>query len=668
MSFTEASLSRKPRVLVAASDDARTAIVETFDEEFPYEVCGAATAAAALQTLDSSVVSVVATASLPDGSGLSLADEVGDVDEAPPVILLTETVDGTQVAEMGKRGATALPMAELDALPETVETYASTHVDYWEAQEKLAAISQLHETLNYSVFIKDTDARHLYLSKTVEMPNPSVAIGKTDDEIHSDRFDIGKRWYENDLEVLESGDPIRQRTAEYSDGDGNSFYNEVSVVPWRDDDETVRGVVGMRQEISDEVIEKQEMERKIRRLDQFVRNVSHDLKNPLQVAHGSLTLARGGDDAALDNVSDALERMEELIDDVEKLARSERKEATETSAVPFVDLVHTVWSIVGQEETTLQIDVPEGTIINAEKAEFGPMIENLLKNAVDHGPEDVTVTVGALNDGFYVEDDGPGIPAEIEATMFEDGVTTSVDGHGVGLAIVSDIAAAHDWTLDVTESSNGGARFTVRNCLMGTESSQEPTDAQRVKLTENVDVGEPEIPGRARFDEASGEWHVTSAGADIYGHENEFHYGYTTIEGPTRITGRVSEVEKINQFSKAGLMVRDSLDEDSVHAYVGRTPDWGTELLWRTEPDTKTVSQHLTESHDDFEWFRIDRRGTLVTCWVSHDGEEWQLVDQRSVQFSEPVHVGIVACSVIPQNAGTAVFEDVSVQTLEFDE
>ncbi|MFB6281183.1 MAG: sensor histidine kinase, partial [Haloferacaceae archaeon] len=75
------------------------------------------------------------------------------------------------------------------------------------------------------------------------------------------------------------------------------------------------------------------------------------------------------------------------------------------------------------------------------------------------GEATVTVTVGDLPDGFYVEDDGPGIPAEERETAFDAGYTTADDGAGFGLAIVSEIAEAHGWSVAATEGTEGGARF-----------------------------------------------------------------------------------------------------------------------------------------------------------------------------------------------------------------
>ncbi len=76
-----------------------------------------------------------------------------------------------------------------------------------------------------------------------------------------------------------------------------------------------------------------------------------------------------------------------------------------------------------------------------------------MRNAVEHGGEDVTVTVGELDDGFYVEDDGPGIPENARDNVFDVGYSTTEDGTGFGLSIVKQVADAHGWTIRVTDGS-----------------------------------------------------------------------------------------------------------------------------------------------------------------------------------------------------------------------
>jgi signal transduction histidine kinase len=77
------------------------------------------------------------------------------------------------------------------------------------------------------------------------------------------------------------------------------------------------------------------------------------------------------------------------------------------------------------------------------------------------GDRDLRVAVGDLDGGFFVEDDGSGIPETDRKQVFERSYTTSEDGTGFGLAIVEGIVEAHDWEIVVTEGADGGARFEI---------------------------------------------------------------------------------------------------------------------------------------------------------------------------------------------------------------
>jgi len=237
-----------------------------------------------------------------------------------------------------------------------------------------------------------------------------------------------------------------------------------------------------------------ELRRRGDRLEQVGSVLAHDLRNPLAVAEGYVDHAVGtGDVDALGPAVDALGRIDRLIDDVLALARS----GAASLDVERVDLAATAraaWSSV--ETGDARLVLPDGPLpVEADGGRLRELLENLFRNSVEHGstssrPEaddsvehgstgsrtesadaveygdaTLTVTVGPLDggDGFYVEDDGPGIPAGERERVFERGFTTG-GGTGLGLAIVDRVAAAHGWTVAATEGSRGGARFEVAGC------------------------------------------------------------------------------------------------------------------------------------------------------------------------------------------------------------
>jgi PAS domain S-box-containing protein len=197
------------------------------------------------------------------------------------------------------------------------------------------------------------------------------------------------------------------------------------------------------------------------RLEEFASVLSHDLRSPLEAANGHVELlaAEQGDSERLDELRATLDRMAELVDDVLTLARSqEQLGATET--VDLAETVRAAWAASGDPGDLVVVD--DLGRVEADRSRLCQLFENLFRNAADHAGPDPTVRVGRLDGGFYVADDGPGIPADERETVFESGHSTDPAGTGLGLAIVDRVASAHGWSVTVAEGEAGGARFEFR--------------------------------------------------------------------------------------------------------------------------------------------------------------------------------------------------------------
>jgi PAS domain S-box-containing protein len=202
-----------------------------------------------------------------------------------------------------------------------------------------------------------------------------------------------------------------------------------------------------------------ELERQNERLDEFASVVSHDLRSPINVAKGSVDLTRQtGDEDHLDRAEDALDRMETLVEDILDLARQGQL-VDETEPVALTDVGTEAWESVEAPDATFVADVD--CTVAADRGRLRELFENLFRNAVEHGGADVTVTLTDCEGGFAVTDDGPGIPDGARDDVFERGYTSADDGTGFGLAIVENIAGAHDWTIDAVPPEGTGARFEV---------------------------------------------------------------------------------------------------------------------------------------------------------------------------------------------------------------
>ncbi len=230
-------------------------------------------------------------------------------------------------------------------------------------------------------------------------------------------------------------------------------------------DGNVIRIVGIARNVTEQVERERETQRQNERLEEFASIVSHGLRNPLQVADGRLELVRDECASAhIDNVAQALDRMNALIEDLLTLAR-EGQQVDETESVRLANATTNSWQMVDTAQATLETDTTQ--TVEADRSRLQELFENLYRNAIEHGGDGVTVSVGAMDDGFYIADTGSGIPESEREDVFEAGYSTNEDGTGFGLRIVKQITDAHGWEITVTESEQGGARFEITGVEKG---------------------------------------------------------------------------------------------------------------------------------------------------------------------------------------------------------
>jgi len=341
----------------------------------------------------------------------------------------------------------------------------------------------LIENASDVVFVVDADATVSYVSPAIEHVlgvSAETAVGEDAIEfVHPD----DRTELRAELDVLLE-EPGRTRRFEFRLQDAAGSWCTLEGIGRNLlDNRFVEGVVVNARDVTDRKARERELERQNERLEEFASVVSHDLRNPLEVARSHLELVREGHDgASLDDVERAHDRMETMIENVLALAREGRRVET-TEPVALGTVARAAWETVETDGATLEI-VDDGTVA-ADPPRLQRLFENLFRNAVEHaggppvadasvdrgsarrrapagGAGAPTVRLGTLADerGFYVADDGPGLP-ETDDDLFAFGATTSDDGTGFGLAIVDGIAEAHGWDVRATEADGGGARFEI---------------------------------------------------------------------------------------------------------------------------------------------------------------------------------------------------------------
>jgi len=348
-------------------------------------------------------------------------------------------------------------------------------------ERELRGFRQAVENAGHAIYITDREGTIEYVNRAFEEMTGYAgeeAIGRNPRILKSGEHDeafYAALWDTITAGEVWEGEVVNRRA------DGERFVVDQTIAPVADEDGDIERFVAITTEVTERKARERELRRTNERLEEFASVVSHDLRNPLGVARGRVQLAMDDCDSPhLADADDALGRMDDLVDDVLALAR-EGAEDVAPEPVAVADLARRCWGNVATDGAELVVEDPPR--IAADPSRLQQLLENLFRNAVTHAADGgatdpaVTIRVGGIGPaqrdgahaddradpgGFYVADDGPGIPAEERDAVFEHGYSSDDDGTGFGLSIVEAIAAAHGWEVALTESADGGARFVVR--------------------------------------------------------------------------------------------------------------------------------------------------------------------------------------------------------------
>jgi PAS domain S-box-containing protein len=361
-----------------------------------------------------------------------------------------------------------------------IEGFVTDITDRWETTQDLretnTVLRAILEHLPAGVLVEDADRNILVvndrLTELLDGPESRADVVGNDCAAMArqmaGQFEDPEQFVTRIEAVVAAREPVRGE--ELALADGRTF--ERDYVPYTLPDGEAS--LWIYRDVTDRRERERELVRQNERLDEFARVASHDLRNPLNVAQGHLELAQeGGEGDHLDEAANALDRSLTLVEDLLTLAR--QGEGTgDLEPVPLDEAISDCWRTIDCSDAAL--DVRTDATVRADPSRLKQLFENLLQNAVEHGSTDgratsgdgadhagtgVTVRVGEAEDGFYVADDGPGVPEDEREQVFEAGYSTGDRGTGFGLSIVRQIADAHGWAVAVGESEAGGARFDV---------------------------------------------------------------------------------------------------------------------------------------------------------------------------------------------------------------
>jgi lysophospholipase L1-like esterase len=185
-----------------------------------------------------------------------------------------------------------------------------------------------------------------------------------------------------------------------------------------------------------------------------------------------------------------------------------------------------------------------------------------------------------------------------------------------------------------------------------------------------TDIGDVAKTGYSEF---NGErFTLEGEGHDIGGTEDSFHFAYAPMSGEGTITARIIRPMS-SQWTKPGVMMRESLDADSRHASVLLLPHWSGALVTRSEKGGETSTgkaRHLGEKHviknnrlSTPYWVRLIRFRNRFTGYMSPDGYRWQELGSVEIPMSHTFYVGLPACSQLDKVTTTVTYDRVSIPT-----
>ncbi|RLM67107.1 ATP-binding protein [Halorubrum sp. Atlit-26R] len=421
---------------------------------------------------DESIDCIVSSQSLPEISGLELLRAVRDNYPELPFILFTDQESASAVKRAFAEDASDFCISrgtteEYDVLAHRIRNAVREHRLKREIDQTRERYELAVRAASDIIWERDVETNDIRLSEGIEdtfgyPADQKYGFDWWQEQTHPD----DEAGFKKQLhQAFEAQQERLQQEYRIQRADGSYAYVEDTCHIIYDTDGTPTQMIGAIRDITEQKDYEQQLERQNERLNEFASVVSHDIRNPLNVAVGNLELAADECDSEfLDNAANALTRIEYLTGDLLTLARS-GKAVGETTPVQLQTIAKSAWGNVETATATLDLDTDD-TIVEADRDRLEEAFENLFRNAIEHGGEDVTVRVGTINSGFYVEDSGNGIPDDARNQVFDHGYSTGEGGTGFGLSIVRSIIEGHGWSITIADASAGGARFEITDAQL----------------------------------------------------------------------------------------------------------------------------------------------------------------------------------------------------------
>ncbi len=353
-----------------------------------------------------------------------------------------------------------------------------------------------------AIYFKDARGRFIRMNQAMArrlgLGSPDEAVGKTVFELRDQERALV--LHQQDEAVLRSGQPQLYKEEQRVAEDGSEHWDLVSRLPLKDASERVVGVIAIFRSITEQKRADYKIQEAVRRRDQFLAMLSHELRNPLGAIATASALLKGdleshgtgaGQPKLLDVVDRQTRQMGHLLDDLLEVSRvTENKIELRKRVVDLRDVVTEASDAVGPlmraRELSFSVTAPEEPLyVLGDPTRLQQIQVNLLSNAAKYTEPGGHVSLHVeQEDGaalVRVRDDGVGIARDMLDSVFELFVQSartldrSAGGLGVGLTLARSLVSMHGGTISVHSEGEGkGSEFTVRFPLVDGPASERP--------------------------------------------------------------------------------------------------------------------------------------------------------------------------------------------------
>ena len=312
------------------------------------------------------------------------------------------------------------------------------------------------------------------------------------------------------------------------------------------------------------------------------------------------------------------------------------------------------WRIVSKTMAHVEADGPVWSFTTAGTAPNNPppsiAITSPASGASFTAPATITVTSNATDSNGTVT----------RVNVFANGTLVGTST-SAPFTVVWNNAAAGSYSLTAVATDNGNAS-TTSTAVPITVTQGPPPPSNLPTGWSAADVGATGAAGSSTF--ANGVYSVTGAGADVWGTADQFHYAYRTLTGDGSIVARVTSIQNVNVWTKAGVMIRNSLSPSAAHGFmvVAASATKGVPFQRRPSDGAGSVSTSGSANTAP-RWVRLVRAGNLITGYESDDGVTWTVVASDTFAMGSTVLVGLAMSSHVTGVNATATFDNVTVST-----